>query len=217
MQPRAKPGRMLGCSDVSELLPFTDFLGWAVLGRVGWSSRFSQGGWIREQRRQHRFLTRELSCCPSTPHFSLKRHWSSNALRPKIKRKEFRENVTQATSPKLDNSRRKDLKGCKKDTDLDSISPFFFLIFVWNLDPALGISLVWLSLAARIPKQTSVALSTGPTSAISPRLQYADCDTTPSAIGSAIARPYLALSCIHVQVGSLDCLILSLLGGSTAQ
>ena len=39
----------------------------------------------------------------------------------------------------------------------------------------------------------------------------------PSAIGSAIGRPYLALSCIQTQVGVLNCLVLNRLRGSTAQ
>ena len=38
------------------------------------------------------------------------------------------------------------------------------------------------------------------------------CLRTPSAIGSAIGRPYLALSRIHAQVGVLDRLVLNRLG-----
>ena len=38
---------------------------------------------------------------------------------------------------------------------------------------------------------------------------------TASAIGSAIVRPYLALSCIHTQVGVINRLDLNQLGGST--
>ena len=40
---------------------------------------------------------------------------------------------------------------------------------------------------------------------------------TPSAIGSAIGSPYLALSRIQTQVGVLDRLVLNRLGGSTAR
>ena len=41
--------------------------------------------------------------------------------------------------------------------------------------------------------------------------------STPSAIGSAIGRPYLALSRIHAQAGVLNRLFLNRLGGSTAR
>ena len=47
-------------------------------------------------------------------------------------------------------------------------------------------------------------------------LQPLDRYRTPSAIGSAIGRPYLALSRIHAQAGVLDRLVLKRLGGSTA-
>ena len=40
---------------------------------------------------------------------------------------------------------------------------------------------------------------------------------TPSAIGSVIGRPYLALPRIHTQVGVLNHLVLNRLGGSTAR
>ena len=48
-------------------------------------------------------------------------------------------------------------------------------------------------------------------------LQPLDRYRTPSAIGSAIGRPYLALSRIHAQVAVLNRLILNRLGGSTAR
>ena len=40
---------------------------------------------------------------------------------------------------------------------------------------------------------------------------------TPSAMGSAIVSPYLALSSIHMQVAVLNRLVPNRLGGSTAQ
>ena len=40
---------------------------------------------------------------------------------------------------------------------------------------------------------------------------------SPSAIGSAIGRPYPALSRIHTQIGLLNCLVLNHLGSSTAR
>ena len=48
-------------------------------------------------------------------------------------------------------------------------------------------------------------------------LQPLDRYRTPSAIGSAIGRPYLALSRFHAQVGALNRLVLNRLGGSTAR
>ena len=48
-------------------------------------------------------------------------------------------------------------------------------------------------------------------------LQPLDRYRTPSAIGSAIGRPYLALSRIHVQVGVLNRLVLNHIAGSTAR
>ena len=48
-------------------------------------------------------------------------------------------------------------------------------------------------------------------------LQPLDHYRTPSAIGSAIGRLYLALSRIHAQAEVLNCLVLSRLGGSTAR
>ena len=48
-------------------------------------------------------------------------------------------------------------------------------------------------------------------------LQPLDRYRTPSAIGSAIGRPYLALSRTQAQVEVLNCLILNRLGGSTAR
>ena len=48
-------------------------------------------------------------------------------------------------------------------------------------------------------------------------LQPLDRYRTPFAIGSAIGRPYLALSRIQTQVGVLNRLVLNRLGGSTAR
>ena len=48
-------------------------------------------------------------------------------------------------------------------------------------------------------------------------LQPLDRYRTPSAIGSAIGRPYLALSRFRAQVGVLNRLVLNRLGGSTAR
>ena len=44
-----------------------------------------------------------------------------------------------------------------------------------------------------------------------------DGSRTLSAIGSAIGRPYLALSCIHTKVAALNPPFLNRLGGSTAR
>ena len=48
-------------------------------------------------------------------------------------------------------------------------------------------------------------------------LQPLDRSRAPSAIESAIGRPYLALSRIHTQAGVLNYVVLSRLGGSTAR
>ena len=48
-------------------------------------------------------------------------------------------------------------------------------------------------------------------------LRLLDCYRTPSAIGSAIGRPYLAISRVHTQVAFPDCLILSRVGSSTVR
>ena len=48
-------------------------------------------------------------------------------------------------------------------------------------------------------------------------LQPLDRYRAPSAIESAIGRPYLALSRIHTQAGALNRLVLNRLGGSTAR
>ena len=48
-------------------------------------------------------------------------------------------------------------------------------------------------------------------------LQPLDRYRTPSVIGSAIGRPYLALSRIQTQVGVLNRLVLNRLGDSTAR
>ena len=48
-------------------------------------------------------------------------------------------------------------------------------------------------------------------------LQPLDRYRAPSAIESAIGRPYLALSRIHAQAGALNRLVLNRLGGSTAR
>ena len=53
--------------------------------------------------------------------------------------------------------------------------------------------------------------------ALLPLLHPLDQYKTPSAIGSAIGRPYVALSRIHTQVGVLNRLVLSRLEGSTAR
>ena len=48
-------------------------------------------------------------------------------------------------------------------------------------------------------------------------LQPLDCYRAPSAIGSAIGSPYLALSRFRAQLGVLNRLVLNRLGGSTAR
>ena len=48
-------------------------------------------------------------------------------------------------------------------------------------------------------------------------LQPLDRYRAPSAIGSAIGRPYLALSRFHAQVGALNRLVLNRFRGSTAR
>ena len=48
-------------------------------------------------------------------------------------------------------------------------------------------------------------------------LQPLDSYRAPSAIGSAIGRPYLALSRFHAQVGALNRLVLNRFRGSTAR
>ena len=48
-------------------------------------------------------------------------------------------------------------------------------------------------------------------------LQPLDRYRAPSAIGSAIGSPYLALSRFHAQVGTLNRLVLNRLGASTAR
>ena len=48
-------------------------------------------------------------------------------------------------------------------------------------------------------------------------IQPLDRYRTPSAIGIAIGRPYLALARIQTQVGVLNRLVLNRLGGSTAR
>ena len=53
--------------------------------------------------------------------------------------------------------------------------------------------------------------------AIPSLLQPLDRYRTPSAIGSAIGRPYLALSRFRAQLGVLNRLVLNRLGGSTVR
>ena len=60
----------------------------------------------------------------------------------------------------------------------------------------------------------------GPLNRLNARLSLSnplDRYRTPSAIGSAIGRPYLALSRIHTQIGILNRLVLNRLKGSTAR